>query len=159
MLTTSGDSQWNRAARMLRTVTISMAMVMLSACSQGIAPMTDRTQTPCGTKPNCVSTEEDREKFTLAPFILRPGVTLAQIERVALTLPGARVADKDERYLRIECTTRILRFVDDLELRLSDDHLIVRSESRVGYSDFGVNRRRAESLREKLSAAGMLRTP
>ncbi len=86
-------------------------------------------------------------------------MTLDQVERVALTLPGAKTADKDGNYLRIECTTRILRFVDDLELKLTDDHLIVRSESRVGYSDFGVNRRRAESLREKLAEAGMLRQP
>lgn len=121
--------------------------------------MTDRTQSPCGDKPNCVSTQENREKFALAPFILRPGVTLDQIERVALTLQGAKTADKRDDYLRIECTTRFLRFVDDLELKLRDDHLIVRSESRVGYSDFGVNRRRTESLRDKLTQAGMLRQP
>ncbi|SUP43915.1 Uncharacterized protein conserved in bacteria [Vibrio furnissii] len=159
MLTTSAHSEFHKAACMLKTVTLSMAVVLLSGCSQGVAPMTDRTNTLCGDKPNCVSTQDNREKFTLAPFILRPGVTLEQIERVALTLPGAKTADKDGPYLRIECTTRILRFVDDLELKLTDDHLLVRSESRVGYSDFGVNRRRAESLREKLAEAGMLRQP
>ena len=159
MLTTSAHSEFHKAACMLKTVTLSMAVVLLSGCSQGVAPMTDRTNTLCGDKPYCVSTPSNREKFTLETFILRPGVTLEQIERVALTLPGAKTADKDGPYLRIECTTRILRFVDDLELKLTDDHLLVRSESRVGYSDFGVNRRRAESLREKLAEAGMLRQP
>ncbi|WGY46098.1 DUF1499 domain-containing protein [Vibrio sp. ABG19] len=144
---------------MQREGILLVAVLLLSACSQGVAPMTDKTQTPCGDKPNCVSTQESRDKFALAPFILRPGVTLDQIERVALTLQGAKTADKQDNYLRIECTTRFLRFVDDLEIRLRDDHLIVRSESRVGYSDFGVNRRRAENLREKLAAAGMLRQP
>lgn len=131
--------------------------ILLTACSQGMsANMIDRTSTPCGNKPNCVSTEEQRSKFAVAPFILRPGVTLEQIERIALTLSGSETAEKTGNYLRIECTTRILRFVDDLELKLNDDQLTVRSESRVGYSDFGVNRRRVEALREKLSAAGML---
>ncbi|WP_332399132.1 DUF1499 domain-containing protein [Vibrio metschnikovii] len=118
--------------------------------------MTDRTTDLCGNKPNCVSTEESREKFSVAPFILRPGVTLSQIERIALTLPGAEVVEKEENYLRVECTTRVLRFVDDLELKLQHDQLKVRSESRVGYSDFGVNRRRVETLRDKMMAAGLL---
>lgn len=131
--------------------------LLIIACSRGVASnMTDRTTDLCGNKPNCVSTEESREKFTVAPFILRPGVTLNQIERIALTLPGSEVVEKEENYLRIECTTRVLRFVDDLELKLQHDQLTVRSESRVGYSDFGVNRRRVETLREKMTAAGLL---
>ncbi len=136
-----------------------LSTLLLSACSKGIPPMVDRTETPCGSKPNCVATIEDRDKFTLAPYILRSGVTLDQIERIALTLPGAQTAEKTDSYLRIECTSRIMRFVDDLELKITDDHLLVRSESRVGYSDFGVNRRRAEELRGKLSKAGMLVEP
>ncbi len=131
--------------------------LLIIACSRGVASnMTDRTTDLCGNKPNCVSTEESREKFSVAPFILRPGVTLSQIERIALTLPGAEVVEKEENYLRVECTTRVLRFVDDLELKLQHDQLKVRSESRVGYSDFGVNRRRVETLRDKMMAAGLL---
>ncbi len=121
--------------------------------------MVDRTNTPCGDKPNCVSTADTRDRYTLSPYILRPGVTLDQVERVALTLSGAQTAEKTADYLRIECTTRIMRFVDDLELKIADGHLLVRSESRVGYSDFGVNRRRVEELREKLSVAGIVVKP
>ncbi len=121
--------------------------------------MNDRTNTPCGDKPNCVSTRESRDKFALAPYILRSGVTLEQVERVALTLEGAQTAQKTDDYLRIECTSRIMRFVDDLELKIANDHLLVRSESRVGYSDFGVNRRRAEELRKKLQASGLVIEP
>ncbi len=136
-----------------------LSSLLLSACSKGIPPMVDRTQTPCGNKPNCVSTADSRDKFVLAPYILRSGVTLEQVERIALTLPGAQTVNKTDDYLHIECTSRIMRFVDDLELKITDDHLLVRSESRVGYSDFGVNRRRTEELREKLSKAGMLVEP
>lgn len=144
---------------MLKVLFLIVSVVLLSACSKGIAPMNDRTNTPCGDKPNCVSTRESRDKFALAPYILRSGVTLEQVERVALALEGAQTAQKTDDYLRIECTSRIMRFVDDLELKIANDHLLVRSESRVGYSDFGVNRRRAEELRKKLQASGLVIEP
>jgi uncharacterized protein (DUF1499 family) len=50
-----------------------------------------------------------------------------------------------------------MRFVDDLELKLVDGQLLVRSESRVGHSDFGVNRKRAEQLRELLKSDGLIK--
>ena len=146
---------------MFKPVTLIVITGLLSACSQGIEPTNDRTTKPCRADTHCVSTADSSEKVHLAPFILRPGVTLEQGERVVLTLPGTRIADrnKDSDYVRIECTSKILRFVDDLELRLSDFQLIVRSQSRSEYPDFGSNRRRVEELREKLSLGGMLETP
>ncbi|CAE6877883.1 hypothetical protein ACOMICROBIO_GDFFDHBD_00028 [Vibrio sp. B1REV9] len=50
-----------------------------------------------------------------------------------------------------------MRFVDDLELKIEDNQLIVRSESRVGYSDFGVNRKRADQLRLLLTNADLIK--
>ncbi|MEZ5467356.1 MAG: DUF1499 domain-containing protein [Lysobacterales bacterium] len=42
------------------------------------------------------------------------------------------------------------RFIDDIELRFDDaaGQIQVRSGSRVGYSDLGVNRKRVEALRK-----------
>lgn len=116
----------------------------------------DRSATPCGDKPNCVSTQDPRETFSLSPFILTKTANLDAIEQVALTLPGAKTATKDGNYLRIESTSKIMRFVDDLELKIVDGQLMVRSESRLGYSDFGVNRKRAEQLRTKLLEAKLI---
>lgn len=118
--------------------------------------MTDRTTTPCGDKPNCVSTQDDRNAFSVSPFILKAGVSLDQIEAVALSIPRSKTASKEDNYLRIEYTSRIMRFVDDLELKIDKRRLIVRSESRIGYSDMGVNRKRVELLRENLTKAGLL---
>ena len=40
-------------------------------------------------------------------------------------------------------------FVDDVEFLFPKEKIIhVRSASRIGYSDFGANRRRVEHLRE-----------
>lgn len=135
---------------------LSLTLITLTACSQGVTTMTDRTSQPCGDKPNCVSTQDTREKHQLAPFTLTDNTTLDAIEALALQLPGAKTAVKEQGYLRIECTSKIMRFVDDLELRVEGNTLLVRSESRVGYSDFGVNRKRADMLRELLNENGLI---
>ncbi|KOO14707.1 hypothetical protein AKJ18_12375 [Vibrio xuii] len=141
---------------MKKAALLSIAMLGLTACSQGVQTMTDRTASPCGDKPNCVSTQEQREKYQLAPFTLTANANLDSIEQAALKLPGAKTAVKEGGYLRIECTSKIMRFVDDLELKVDGDTLAVRSESRVGYSDFGVNRKRADQLREQLKQSGLI---
>jgi len=119
--------------------------------------MSDRSDQPCGERPNCVSTQDSRADFQLAPFeLVRTNTSIDEIETVALTLPGAKTAEKKPHYLRVECTSRVFRFVDDLELRIQDGQLLVRSESRVGYSDFGVNRKRSDALRQKLLAEKLI---
>ncbi|UPQ88435.1 DUF1499 domain-containing protein [Vibrio sinaloensis] len=141
---------------MNKALLLAFSLITLTACSRGVTTMTDRTAAPCGDKPNCVSTQDQREKFALAPFSLTPQANIESIEQVALQLPGAKTAVKQDDYLRIECTSKIMRFVDDLELRIEGDTLLVRSESRVGYSDFGVNRKRADQLRVLLSDNGLI---
>ncbi|RSD30235.1 DUF1499 domain-containing protein [Vibrio pectenicida] len=135
---------------MTKSTLLSVSLLILTACSQGVQTMTDRTLSPCGDKPNCVSTQDDRDTHNLKPYILTKNANLNTIEQTALQLSGAKLAAKQDGYLRIECTSRIMRFTDDLELRIEGETLIVRSESRIGYSDFGVNRKRANQLRALL---------
>ncbi|MDK9782989.1 DUF1499 domain-containing protein [Vibrio sp. B172a] len=142
---------------MKKAALLSITLLGLTACSQGVTTMTDRSQSPCGDKPNCVSTQDTREEYNLTPFTLTESTNIDAIEQVALELPGAKKAVKEGNYLRIECTSKIMRFVDDLELKIEGDQLIVRSESRVGYSDFGVNRKRAEQLRSLLANAELIK--
>lgn len=142
---------------MKKAALLSITLLGLTACSQGVTTMTDRSQSPCGDKPNCVSTQDRREEYNLTPFTLTESTNIDAIEQVALELPGAKTAVKEGNYLRIECTSKIMRFVDDLELKIEGGQLIVRSESRVGYSDFGVNRKRAEQLRSLLANAELIK--
>ncbi|EGU43575.1 hypothetical protein VII00023_04023 [Vibrio ichthyoenteri ATCC 700023] len=141
---------------MKRTLLLCLSSFVMAGCSHGGTAMTNKINQVCGDKPNCVSTLDQREKFHIAPYPLKANVTINQIEQAALKLSGAKTAVSDDNYLRIECTSTIMRFVDDLELQIKDGQLIVRSESRVGYSDFGVNRKRAEQLRNYLNEAGLL---
>jgi uncharacterized protein (DUF1499 family) len=62
---------------------------------------------------------------------------------------GGKIEEEQDGYLWTTFTTRVFRFDDDMEFRMvsSDGMIHVRSGSRVGYSDLGVNRRRVEKLR------------
>lgn len=67
--------------------------------------------------------------------------------------------EADEHYLHFEFTSRIFRFVDDFELLLNEEQKIIhiRSASRVGYSDLGVNRKRVEKIRLMLQQAHLIK--
>jgi uncharacterized protein (DUF1499 family) len=104
--------------------------------------------------PNCVSSQADESdgEHWIEPLRFDGDPTHAwrAATDAAKALPGAAVVEDRADYLWIECTSRLFRFVDDLELALAPaEHRIeVRSASRIGWSDFGVNRKRVEALRD-----------
>ena len=117
---------------------------------------------PCPETPNCVHTGLGHPAGT-APIHLvedrAPEELMREVARVVAELPRTVVVSRSGDYVHAESTSRLFRFVDDLELRLTPDfELVVRSASRVGRSDLGVNGRRVESLREGLRAARLLRS-
>ena len=71
-------------------------------------------------------------------------------------IPRTRIVLLEPDFLHAESRSAIMGFVDDLEiqLRVSEKIIAVRSASRVGWSDMGVNRRRVESLRAAMLVAG-----
>lgn len=73
----------------------------------------------------------------------------------AIASMGGRIVASDSNYLRAEFSSRLFRFVDDLELLWNpvEGHFDLRSASRVGTSDLGANRRRVEMLRGLLARA------
>ena len=113
---------------------------------------------PCPTKPNCVSSRATDAKHYIDPLRYTghtPGAIEA-LRRIIGDAPRAAVVDDRPGYLRAEFTSRLFRFVDDLEL-LADEAagvIHVRSASRIGYSDLGANRRRVEWLRKNFSSQG-----
>lgn len=79
---------------------------------------------------------------------------LARLRSLLAAWPGARIVEDRPDYLRVEFMTRWLRFVDDAEFWLEPDGkaIQVRSASRLGRKDFGVNRARIEAIRERHTA-------
>lgn len=65
-------------------------------------------------------------------------------------MPRTKLVDEDESYLHFEFTSLLLRFVDDVEFLFDEKigTIHFRSASRIGYGDFGVNRRRMEEIRK-----------
>ena len=90
----------------------------------------------------------------IAPLAWRGGgtQTLEGIATIVQTMPGGAVVERRADYLRVQFTTRWMRFVDDAEFWLDPQNQViqVRSASRVGREDFGVNRARIESIRQAL---------
>lgn len=64
----------------------------------------------------------------------------------------------DDNYIHAEFTSSIFRFVDDVEFYFETAEKIVqvRSASRKGYYDWGVNRRRIEKIRKSLDPKGII---
>lgn len=114
----------------------------------------------CPRSPNCVSSDAaDRSHAVDALAIKGPADKAWQAaKRAAAELPGAAIVSSTEDYLHVECTSRLMGFVDDLELHLrpASGEIAVRSASRLGYSDMGVNRKRVEMLRKILRSLDVL---
>jgi uncharacterized protein (DUF1499 family) len=92
----------------------------------------------------------------IEPLALRgdAAATLERLQALIQAAPGGKVVDARADYMRAEFTTRWLGFVDDVEFWVDPAAgvLQVRSASRLGREDFGVNRRRIEALRGQLAA-------
>lgn len=80
---------------------------------------------------------------------------LTRIGAIVLKMPGARIMQSGPDYLYVQFQTRWLKFVDDTEFAIIGNEPVihVRSASRIGRKDFGVNRARIESIRAALAAA------
>ena len=80
--------------------------------------------------------------------------TLAKIKAIVEGMPGAVVVRSEPDYLYAQFTTRLMRFVDDTEFWFDPaaGMIQVRSASRVGKGDMGVNRARIETVRQQLAS-------
>tara|TARA_B100000212_G_C27343003_1_gene520071 strand:- start:1089 stop:1478 length:390 start_codon:yes stop_codon:yes gene_type:complete len=76
---------------------------------------------------------------------------LNKVTTIIKNTPRTEIVENDGDYIHAEVTSRIMKYVDDLEISYSSEknNLIIRSESRVGEGDFGVNRKRVDSLINK----------
>lgn len=104
---------------------------------------------PLGDKPNGVSTEAESSK-RVEPWHFKDSTeeTREAVLAAMNSYGGVRLVDSEPNYLRFVFITPLMRFRDDAEFHLDEESRLVhfRSESRAGYSDMGLNRRRFEEL-------------
>ncbi|MBJ7536752.1 DUF1499 domain-containing protein [Marinomonas transparens] len=118
--------------------------------------LTDGLFKPCPTSPNCVSSQAEKDDLEhyIAPIIYhgaRKEIQLS-IESYMLGKGNARVVTSSLGYVHFAVKSKIIGYIDDVEFYLpeADSVVHVRSASRVGYSDMGVNRERVRQVRDLL---------
>jgi uncharacterized protein (DUF1499 family) len=110
---------------------------------------------PCPSSPNCVSSQSSDTTHYTEPLTPTesPQLTLSRLKSIIENTENAKIVTAESNYLYAEFTSKIMGFVDDVEFFADEDEGVVhvRSASRLGQSDLGVNRKRVESLREQLN--------
>jgi uncharacterized protein (DUF1499 family) len=110
----------------------------------------------CPGTPNCVCSQASRDSDRLPAFTFEGDAKEAwqRLKTVILAEPRVKIVSESETYLHVEFTSLLFRFVDDVECLLDVEgrNIQVRSASRVGKSDLGVNRERVERLRRSFEA-------
>jgi uncharacterized protein (DUF1499 family) len=105
----------------------------------------------CPQTDNCVVSQSADQTHRIAPIIYQTDLNVARetLLKVLTVVPRTQTIEQTSNYIRAESTSRIFKFVDDVEFYFPSDQKVIemRSASRVGESDLGVNRRRLEQIR------------
>lgn len=112
----------------------------------------------CPNSPNCVSSQapsSDKEHSIEAiAFNSAPEAAMAKLKSVVIGMERTEIVNETPDYLYAEFTTALMGYVDDVEFYLDRNAGVihVRSASRLGKSDLGVNRKRIEEIRAKFAS-------
>ncbi|MFL6258746.1 MAG: DUF1499 domain-containing protein [Thermoanaerobaculia bacterium] len=117
---------------------------------------------PCPRTPNCVSTEApagSSRRMDPIPYTGSLDEARARLLRVLRDYPRTRIVSDpglEPHYLKAECRSAFFRFVDEVEFVFDEGAKLIRfrSASRLGFRDFGVNRKRIEEIRAAFADAG-----
>jgi len=129
----------------------AMMLLQCSGTRPGSLGVADGKLSPCPGSPNCVSSQSPDEKHRVAPLHYEGSREEARKRLISImnSMKRARLAEEAPDYLRFESASRIFGFVDDVEFFLGEPGTVhLRSASRTGYWDLGVNRKRVEKIRE-----------
>lgn len=129
---------------------------ILLACSTDQAVNTglikDRLA-PCPNSPNCVSSLSQDKSHYVEPLTYKGSQEEARAKLVSVinSMKRSEIFSAENNYIHATFTSFLFRFVDDVEFSFDDKKKVidVRSASRTGYSDLGVNRRRVEEIRKR----------
>ena len=129
---------------------------ILSACStnQTIKPGTsDNRLSPCPKSPNCVSSLSEDKSHYVEPLKYEGTLEDAREKLISIinAMKRSEIVTAETDYIHATFKSLLFRFVDDVEFSFDDQKKVidVRSASRTGYSDLGVNRRRVEEIRRR----------
>jgi uncharacterized protein (DUF1499 family) len=117
----------------------------------------DGQLTACPSSPNCVNSQAAASDVAHAIAPIQFGgdsaATMADLKMVIRSMPRTSIVKQANDYLYVEFASKLMGFVDDVEFYFdpSSKNIQVRSASRLGESDLGVNRQRIEEIRSALA--------
>jgi uncharacterized protein (DUF1499 family) len=105
---------------------------------------------PCPGSPNCVNSQSQNSQSKIEPL---PPVSIMQLRKVIEEMERVTIIEQTENYLYAEFKSKLMGYVDDVEFYFDTNANVihVRSASRLGKSDLGVNRQRIEAIRKQLT--------
>jgi uncharacterized protein (DUF1499 family) len=109
----------------------------------------------CPSSPNCVSTLTNQEDKKLAPISWQNRLSpIDEIEKIILSMERTKVLSKTENSLHVIFISSIFRFKDDVIFYYDEEAKLIhfKSQSRIGYSDLGVNKKRMEEISNRIEA-------
>lgn len=155
--------KWWRPLSLLLFLLLAGSCVATRMASPSPSGSPNSPLAPCPSSPNCVCSEDPDPAHRVEPLVFSgPAIAaMARLRTVVLALPRTRIVSDHGDSLQVEFRTRFLKFVDDVEFRIPPgaQAIQVRSASRVGYSDLGVNRRRVEQIREAFERSSASNPP
>ena len=112
---------------------------------------------PTPSSPNAVSSQAQDASHAIAPlsYSSSPARAMEALVSIIKSTPRTRIISRTNDYLYAEYESALMGFVDDVEFWFEPDAKVIhlRSASRLGYSDFGVNRARIEDIRRKFGVS------
>jgi uncharacterized protein (DUF1499 family) len=140
---------------------ILAALPLVSNLFRGSVPanLGVKNLSPCPASPNCVVSQNGDKTHAIAPIPYQgsPEQAKETLLKVLSVVPRTEIIEQSDDYIQAESSSKLLGFVDDVEFYFPKDAKIieVRSASRLGDSDLGVNRRRIEQIRLAMKDLGV----
>ena len=149
---------------MKKSISISLATILVIALSGLILVQVEEERAmtalglkegvlqPCPNRQNCHNSDDPQEKFQIPAIADPEGKKWSRLVEVMAQLPRTELIVDEGNYRHFTQTSARMRFVDDIEFhfRPQQGEIAVRSASRLGYRDFGVNMQRIEHVRALL---------
>ncbi len=157
--------------RVLLTIVVLLGVVAIWIAVRVIAPDTptifagtqpdnlgvnDQTLISCPSSPNCVSSQSSDPEHYIEPITFEGSTTeaIAALKQIIENQDRTKIVAETDDYFYAQFTSRWMGFVDDVEFFVDQPKGVidVRSASRLGESDLGVNRQRIEQIRQAFNS-------
>jgi len=133
------------------TVGVMGILIFCMGCKAPEIGLTPAGLAPCPDSPNCVTSQAKTGKQAVRPLTYSTdrATAFAKIKQIVSNQDNATIVAETNDYLHAEFRSKFMGFVDDMEFWFPEDQAVIhlRSASRLGYSDFGVNRKRVQHIR------------